>query len=436
MKINLKSKRGFNLMELMVGVAISSGVILIGYSTLRTSNQATNIKKVDYETNFIRNQIIAKLSDPRGCENSLLGQPANAAAGVITDLKDKNGAVFLHAGNSYGEKNSIQIKNFTTARTGESIGLTINYDIRSTFDIPGVKNNKSFKIDLYGKFSDATASATISSCSLDVTGLIKKAVQLSCTGNDAFYDPAVGQYGTCTHRIIVLDSAGTTRAWSGNSVATCPTNEYLAQVTTPALVSSTTADGIVSQSGGAMTFQCKKFISTPKCQNWSYLKGFNTDGTPICVSLNDATVYNTAAAGSEFLLSSGTGGNYSKIQISNMICGAGRVLRKFDPSVAISAANPVCAPQVINQNCPAGKYIQNVLADGTPQCSDLTTIAKTCTTAGYYVKSISATPGLYADVTCLPLTIPANCTAPTSLMTGADTAGVATCAAPYTIYAP
>ncbi|MDD4973872.1 MAG: prepilin-type N-terminal cleavage/methylation domain-containing protein [Bacteriovorax sp.] len=412
----LKSTKGFSLAEIMIATAIAGVIGLVGYSALKSSNQAGHIKIVDNEVNHLKNLLIGNLADPATCANNFKNQAA--ANPDIPNLKIKDPTkYFLERGQSYGDKASdtspgiVSITNISTVRSGATVDrfiVKVDYSLR-VIGKPGKTKNLSFQAEVFAKFSADGLDATIKDCFLDVAGMIRTAVKYSCRGDydntldqniesgAHYYEPGLGSFGECHHDITLQDSSGTPIGGSpmtGPSQS-CPLHEFISQ--------STSITGVV-------TFKCTKYPSVAPltCPAWWYAKSFNNLGEPDCHKLSEFVPSgNLVATG----VSAGLG-VFTPISVGAMSCGADQVLRRLSPKT--------CAPKLIAKSCPANQYIQDVAADGTLTCVSFVKKSPVCP-AGQYLASMTAS----GNATCLPLTINASCPAG-YLLSGADSNGNAT----------
>lgn len=399
-------KKGFTLIEVMIASSIVSVLTLIGYSALKTSTQAGNIKEMDYEVNHLRNLVISKFSDAAVCSANF------ATATAInnphkTPLVDKNAVPFLQEGGQYGFKKIVTVDTISTSRplaNGNTFTIKVDYHVPGggLSPTPGVgkefkvgkKRDYSFTVDIYAQFDSIGGTAHVTDCFFDVPGSIAKAVKSSCyqstpapDENATFYENPSGSYpyGRCLHNVQVADQAGAIIS------SPCPANQFLQSTTS---------------SGGVITFHCSAFSTSP-CPAWSYVKSVSPSGVPDCHPLSEIF-------SSGYVIATNSGAYNTTISVAQISCPTDKVLQKYNTS------GPTCVPKLITKTCPVNQYISQVDTNGNLTCTPFKKTATTCP-AGQYIDSVTS----LGNITCKPLTINASCPAGTFL-SAADSNGNAT----------
>ena len=382
MKKIMRNKFGFTLVELMLTIGVFGIVSLIAFTALRSSNETGVATYLTSESTFLKNLVVANLSNSYSCEYTFKGT-SPTRTGIV--LKDKRNATFLSAGSQFGEKKRqdmisiTEIRSAPTAGSSNNLDLTITYAIDNSLKSNRTKNTNSFTINIYYKLD--TVTGNIDNCLVNYSSLMKDAVKASCQGNAAFYEPVEllspadqtnFPSGRCTHRIHVLNNtaAGSDAAVVSGTVA-CPAGQFLVDVST-----STTAG---DPHDHRPVFKCQAMQVS--CPSGTYLQSVAVDGTPTCKAMTtlvaEAPGTSAVASGNAINVVGVLAGK--RYQGINLNCPTDKVLKRVDAN-----GQPVCVDKVITKVCPPGQYVSDVVGDGsTVNCKMMPRASAACTGNSY-----------------------------------------------------
>jgi prepilin-type N-terminal cleavage/methylation domain-containing protein len=254
-----KNQRGFNLVELLIGLGIGSVVL---YATANLSQMAGGSqKRTALNLNFsqIHQEISGILANPTNCTATVTNAPLPSSGGLIDGIYQRSGATNVRAfatGNpSQSADPSAQAKKVHISEiafipiVGKEglIRLSIKREENPQTDFLTLDFPVSFETD---------ANNILTSCTFSNQDLLNFA-----RGAGAFYDPALGSY-----RFIGYVSNNT----PGLNL-TCPYGEVLGRVDWD-IVNST------------VSFECKKNITNGGCPDGEFLSGIQ-DGEIQCRTL-------------------------------------------------------------------------------------------------------------------------------------------------------
>lgn len=420
MKKNLRNHSGFTLVELLLAAGVVGVVSLIAFTSLRSSIQTGGSVYVTSESTYLKNLVVANLSNNFACENTFKGFSPTRA---IVVLKDKRNTPFLSVNNKFGEGKRDDIITVTgissTVVPGSSNNLTlkVTYDIDNTLKGNRPKNTNSFTLNVFYRLD--TATGLIDNCLVNYSSLMKDAVKASCQGNAAYYEPvetlsvadqANFPSGRCTHRIHVLNNtgAGSDAAVVAGTVA-CPAGQFLVDVSTPS----------ANPHDHQPVFKCQAMQAS--CAAGTYLQGIQSNGTPICKSM--VTLMGEAPPASPALaVADGNAVNIVTVATTkgyqgiNLNCGTNQVLRKVNAD-----GTPDCVNKVITGSCPPGEFIWDVSASGAVSCRIMPKSSATCG-SGSYIHTIFAN----GSFSCATNTFATDC-GPTGAIRGVAANGAVTC---------
>lgn len=411
MKKFIKNNLGFTLAEVLIAAGLAGLVALVAYTTLRSSQTVVGNSLANAEITFMKNQMISYLGIPENCERNFVGKLVQSPVQVpayILFLEKRNRTTvaggqdtftwdrFIEVDRYYGESsgaggagtsNTMLIKSIDTAPSPvnpNSMIITVGYEIRSTLKKTGTTTGTAAKFSI--EIFIAKNGAVVRTCATDVYTMIRKAIEFSCKGNRATYNPSAGTYGTCTHNNIRVVNSAAATVVGPNSV--CPAGEFLYKIeTTDGDVPPPVSPAIAPP--GRSTYTCRKYTTIsdlppagPNCPANSFMKSIRADGTTECITmgsfyrpLNDAQVITPNA------------GTFREVKVG--CTNANEVLTRVDPNTGV----PTCVPKLIVGSCPVNEYIVGINTNGSPKCAAYPKISGTCP-AGQYVLGVTSDGGI------------------------------------------
>ncbi len=422
--MNAFLKKGFTLVELMVGTGIASALVLIIAGALKQSGSINSDLKRTGEVNGLVQFVTSELSRKEVCEKNFVPAPGlgvTTANGSLASIKNKSGSNIIQTGSPYGEyiSNIVGIDyTFTTATAlapnASLINLTVTYAPKPKNGV--AQPNKNFVIPLNVFLN--SAGTRVETCFSDVQSLMKNAVRDACKGNGAKWYPynagaPAYPYGHCEHQVELVDGSAIPAVIAPNGAgdALCPAGELLR---------------LVDTSNNKMTFQCSKLTTidpdgagaaVAECDSWSYMKGIKADGSVDCQDMRTLFDGSTGTG----VIVARTAGASVTYHAQPIICPADKIL------VAINAdGSLVCMNPRQRQTCNPGEYLTINVSLGQPTCVPVTNNT-TCPSVLYpgkrFIRSITAA----GDVVCADTVVPGGPCPANQVATGIDAAGAIKC---------
>lgn len=372
-------EKGFSLAEVMVATAILGIVITATVSQLQLSSKSAVDMAADAEINNVTNKVITAIGTINLCRKNFGGKPQNNTYDFIKDLDETS---LIEKGGSVGTSNKeIKILNIETKRVSDyEMTLILSFQKKrfgvDNLFLSGPKREIPINTILDG-------SSLIQDCFANYDLVIRTAIQQSCKGLAARYNPnANPPYGQCEHEVKPL---------------TC---------TNPGEFLNTSIT-----SNGAIEFTCGKL--TNDCEEGKGIVGFDAAGKPKC-----EYIFPTCNVG-EVIVKFGGAHICKKLDCSwttNLSAFNG-----FDPVTG----DIICKDITTSKPCGNGQFVTNIDSVGTVTCSNAPFQGGTCG-IGKYISGINSDGSLR----CLTfIKVPFDCPAgpPAQAITGVKTDGTPDC---------
>ncbi|MBC7427780.1 MAG: hypothetical protein H7336_04150 [Bacteriovorax sp.] len=398
---------GFTLIELMTTLGIMSFLVIVIMNSQSLSIRATGDLKRNNEVNSLIALVTSELSREEVCARNFNGKAIGAA---FTQLLNKNlnasyPIPIISQNTQYGEE--LKILTMTTAAVGtlNKMNLTVNYQPKAHLNDKIAPAAGAFVIPI-NVFLDPF-TGLIKSCYSDLQSALELAVQYSCNSGAAnqaslyVAKDSTYKYGHCEYAVEIKDKVGTVLSPDVSappaSVFSCPAGQLLKNINT---------------STYKMSFECEAVGTAAApitCPNWSYLKGIDSAGAPICVDLR--TIFPSTG----FVVN-----RSNSYYIQNIDCvasaGAGTILQRINPDGSL-----VCVDPRLTITCGVNQYVATD-ASGNRICS-YSSDQNACS-AGMYMTAIDSV----GNVTCGYPTLTPGCGGG-QLVVGINSSAAFVCAA-------
>lgn len=344
----MKWNKGFSLVEVMLAAGLASGVALVVAKVAQESNKTTKTMETNIEVTTFLGDIAYILSDKQNCNatvgiGSNIGTPINSIKRFINGVENNIYETSTPANpKKYGQSAFI-IESITTELNPGGVNLVVEIE-RVNKAINGARKVKK-KIPLKA----VVTGGKIDSCFSDIESMIESAVQQSCRGNSARFDPATKE---CYHDV---------------KTDQCPTGQVLRSI---------------QQLNGQIISGCSDVIDAPlSCPIGSYFNGISSKGVANCAPLEVSNMC-------------GEGQYAYNIQNGTMVCksiprcGQRSILRSNPDSGELRCVQVQCNPtnqylagfdaagEAVCKNfpdkaCGQGQYIKEIKPDGTTVCGQV-----------------------------------------------------------------
>lgn len=399
--IRKEKDSGFGLTEAVVSIGVLAILVTGLISQQRLSSKGITTVASETEINNVTKRVFSEVGLLSVCSLSENFGGQYVERSSITSLQNTAGALttsntIIKVGDVFGSGNGqIEVTGIKSAfRESSSLSpnemyLTLSFRKKEGNIISGVLSKfttRSVEREIpLNILTDGASPARVTNCYGNYDLIVKTAVELSCVGNGAKYDPTVNlPYGECQHV---------------NTAITCPAGQYIKRVVAPPGASAN------AKGTATVSYVCASLENA--CPNNYFVTGFNSDGSVQC-----ALVYKEC--GPNKILFKTSSGAYVCTDIN---CPS---LQAFNGTfnAATGAANCVNIPV---SGCGTG-YATSYNTDGSVTCNTATVNSSGCG-VGQRVTGI----GLDGNVTCADwFQLPASCP-PGYAIDGVDASGYRTC---------
>lgn len=341
-------EHGFGLVEVMIAAGMAAALALVVAQQGKEMNRISKTTETNVEVNAFIQDVAYILSDKANCNETIpTGTTFPSSITNISRIVSGAPVVVYTAGETYGN-NTFTFNSMTVDKDAVTNEVYVDLVMEREHGFSYGAKQLTKRIPLQTVL-DGTGTSIIS-CFSDVEAIITSAVQQSCTGNSARYDPVTKE---CVHNV---------------QTSPCGANQILRRI-----------EGV----GGEIVQVCTTVMpSNTVCGNGEYVKAIDLDGNVTCAPV---AVSNAACNNGQYAIHISNG----QVQCRDIPkCGPQELLRSNSTTGALycslvtcNSANqyfagfdgvgsPVCK-NFPDRTCGQGQYISEVKPDGSTICGQV-----------------------------------------------------------------
>lgn len=340
--------RGFSLVEIMVGLAILSGLGATAMKISDNQRAAFEFQESKGEELEVYNQIRYMMQDKAACEATLNGVNVSSPATVETVLNDA-GSVFITTGINEGRHYDVQP--FTVSSSGTSSGPNGERTILFTVNILRLKGIKTvFSKDIYlSVILDGSENFVSCLSEQDSITILGKGEMCRAVGGVFLEGPPETCELTCPDPMLGSPDGDIT------ALSTLCAQQFKERTgsldDTYAFAIDKDGDGLSDTITGPVTVNGNIFAPKHIEANVSF-----------CVAGNCQTFAASSCSPGQVVI--GIDGSGNPVCVSPGDCGANRYFKGINAS-----GNAICENYNTTPPCPDGQFVDEVRADGSFVCA-------------------------------------------------------------------